>query len=184
MDIEFDGFRPRRRETPTSDRALRAVSAGLFAVTGIEAAVGVRRGDPQPMHGLRVAPSVIAPVAVAAHVVHALRPTRRSAGLARIADGLAFAAGTVGLAASALAAFDDDERRVLGLLARRRTRRVPSLAPLAFALTGLLGAVVAGSERKRMEERARLAAAERRARIVERLVPRRRGPRDRFTIRA
>lgn len=185
MEIEYDGFRPRRHAADVEPlRSLRAISAGLFIVTGIETAAGARRGDPQPTRGLRAVPTVIAPIAVAAHVVHALRPTPRSGRLALLTDGLAMAAGAAGLAASVLASVDDDrERRGMGLLPRRRSSRLPSLTPLAFALTGALGYVVASRERERAADVDRLAAAERRARIVERLVPRRRGKRDRFVIR-
>ncbi len=185
MELEYLGRR-RRRSPPeqVSIPALRAVSAALFAITGLETAAGSRRGDALPPHGLRVVPSILAPVAVSAHVVHALRPDHGSAGLARIADGLAIAAGAVGTVASVLSAFDDQEQQLLlGRLPRRRSGRLPSLAPVTFALAGVLGLIVARQERRHAEDLERIASAERRARIVERIVPRRRGHRDRFTIR-
>lgn len=179
MEIEYEGFRRRRPPQPVAFRVLRGLTAGLIAITGIETAAGTRRGAPVPSHGLRVVPTFIAPLAVSAHVVHGMRPTRRSASMARLTDGLTLAAGAAGALASVLAALEDAPPTRL----RPRARSLPSLAPLAFALAGAVGLAVGAYERRREEDVEQWEAVARRARIVERLVPRRRGPRDRFIIR-
>jgi hypothetical protein len=185
-DLEHTVSRHQDSESDdTALRLLRGVSAAIHAVTGLEAAAGARRGDLLPPGGMRAVPALVAPLSMSAHLVHALRPTQRSRALARAADVLAIAAGTVGIASSMLAALEDEDQRVmLGRLPRRAKDRLPSLAPLAFALGGVLGLLLDGEERRQAQQLARLERAERRARVVERLVPKRRGRMDRIVLHA
>jgi len=190
MGLRHDlGHTVSRHEEAGSDdtalRVLRGVTAAIHAATGIEAAAGARRGDLLPPGGLRAVPALVAPVSVSAHLVHALRPTERSRALARAADVLAIAAGAMGIASSMLAALEDEDHRVmLGRLPRRAKDRLPSFAPLAFALGGVLGLLLDAEERHRAQQQARLERAERRARVIERLVPRRKGRMDRVVLHA
>jgi hypothetical protein len=164
---------------------LRGVTAAIHAVTGMEAASGTRRGHLLPPGSLRIVPTVIAPISVAAHLVHAVRPTQRSRALARAADTLAITAGTVGIVASVLAALEDEDRRVIfGRMPRRPRQRLPSFAPLAYALGGLLGLLLDREERSRAQQLARLENAEKRARVIERIVPKRKGRMDRIVLHA
>jgi hypothetical protein len=161
--------------------ALHWMTAAIFLAAGAEAALGRRPGS--HTNGVRWAPLLAAPLAGAAHAARALHPSRTTRVAAQLLNGVAIGVGAVGLASSTLALFDDD----LDLPAddrfgpRRKplSQRVPSLAPLAFGAAGLLGVIL---DREEQSDGAAHAALERRARIVERLVPKRRGRVERIVV--
>lgn len=127
-------------------------------------------GSPGPERGaLSTAvgwlPAVLAPLAAAAHVKHAVDPTVPSATVTRVLNAAAVGAGVAGL--------------VDAFVTARRNRSVPSLSPLALASAGVLGLIVEREERDVRELRRRL---ERRAELMDRFVPRRRGRLDRIVV--
>ncbi len=155
---------------------LRILVGNLFLATGVNATLQHLRREPRPAEaappfGERPqqttryelpaaaawAPTLLAPLAGAAQVVEALRPSENSLLATRILNGVAVGFGLAGIAESIYSA-------------TRGTDRIP-LAPLLFGYTGLLGMLLEREENRVAEER---EALERRARIVERLVPRRR----------
>lgn len=177
---------PRRGDTPDTP-GLHWVVAGLLLATGAETAVSQRieagRRAAAPLRVLRWAPLLLAPLAGAAQVASALRPLPENRRAARVANGLAIAVA----AAAAAAGLAESIRPAPtplgweGRIARRRGRRAwhRLLAPLAFGAAGALGLLIDRHER---EEAERIARLERRARVVERLVPRRRARLDRVVI--
>jgi hypothetical protein len=112
------------------------------------------------------APTVMAPLTVAAHLANAFRPYDDLHRAMRVLDvaAVAAAAGIV----------------VAQLLTRSAGRRdgLPN-ASLTLASTGVLGLLLDRQARHAEAERARL---ERRASIVERLVPKRRSRLDRVVV--
>lgn len=165
---------------------LHWMAAGLFLATGAEAAAsrrltsemdGQRRS---PWRVLGLAPLVVAPLAGAAHGLEAARPARRSSRLVRVLDGVA-----VGVAVAAALA------GLFGVLAGRRDPRwyrrgrerrvsvLDAVAPLAVGATGALGLIL---EREAREAAARRRRLEHRARLLDRLVPRRRAKIDRIVV--
>jgi hypothetical protein len=158
---------------------LHMLVAGLFLASGAETALGERRGEFRDPDALRWAPLAAAPLAAAAHVVRAMAPGRATRVTSQIMNGVAVAVGAAGLAGSIVSAITSEP----GGLFRRRSRtvreRIPSFAPLAFGVTGVLGALL---ERREQEEAALLDRLEHRARIVERLTPRRRAKLDRIVV--
>jgi hypothetical protein len=157
---------------------LHMLVAGMYLASGIEAALGERRGDFRVDDDLRLAPLTVAPMAALAHAARAILPGRPSRIAAQIMNGVAVAVGAAGLAssvASALVTPDD----AFGPRRRRIRERIPALAPLAFGVTGLLGAVLDREERDETERHARL---ERRASIIQRLTRERRPRLDRVVV--
>jgi hypothetical protein len=77
-----------------------------------------------------------------------------------------------GIASSLYSAVQDDE-------AEDASAHIPSLAPLAFAAVGVLGMLLDREEEEIDEHR---EALERRARVVERLVPQRKAKLDRIVV--
>lgn len=127
-------------------------------------------GSPGPERGTLSSvvgwlPAVLAPLAAAAHVKHAVRPSEPSATATRVLNAAAVGAGVAGLLDS--------------FVASRRDRAVPSLSPLALASAGVLGLILEREERDALEARRRL---ERRADLMDRFVPRRRGRVDRIVV--
>jgi hypothetical protein len=159
--------------------ALHWLTAGVFLAAGIEAAVGRRRGNAPD--DVRWGPLVVAPLAGAAHAIRALVPGPASRAAAQVFDGVAVGVGAVGLASSTWAVLDDDTPDLQHFGPRRRplSKRIPSLAPLAFGAAGLLGMLLYREERAMDDEH---DALERRARVVERLVPRRRARIERIVV--
>lgn len=155
---------------------LHWMTAGLFAVAGLEAAAGERRGDYRAPGSLRWAPLIAGHAAAAAHVMRAAHPTRTSRIAAQVLDGIAIGVGTVGVASSLHSALRADRDPDSA-----RSARLPSAAPLAFCAVGLLALLLDDEETAYEEERARL---ERRARLMERLVPERKARVDRIVIHA
>lgn len=127
------------------------------------------------------APVALAPVAGTAHLVRALRPGRNSRRIARLVDGTAVGAGIGGALLGAYAA-RPGRRPPVGRSRRAGSqwRDGASLAPLSLGAVGLLGLALDREERRDAGEHARLA---RRARVVDRLVPRRRPRIDRLVVR-
>lgn len=159
---------------------LRMLAAELLVVTGVGATLDVlgraREAQRDRIPGTSVGrsetplaavwgPSLIAPLAAAAHLRQAGEPSRSAARASRFLDSAIVGLGLAELAGS-----------LTGLQSRRRT---PSLVPLALASAGLLGLAVSQRERQIEREHRDL---ERRAKVVERLVPRRRARFDRIVV--
>jgi hypothetical protein len=150
---------------------LHWMTAGLFLAVGAETALGERRGDQRVPNAFRWAPLLAAPLAGAAHAARALWPGPATRVLARVADGLALTVGTAGVASSLYSARRENETSA--------RQPVPSFAPLAFAALGVLGMML-DEEEEGVEEVQRSLA--RRARVVERLVPKRKARLDRIVV--
>jgi hypothetical protein len=180
----FGGGPPEEdNQPPTEFKALRVVAAQLLVLASVDVVLDslgrarrARPGPPYP-HGSpgpernvysvasTWAPTLVAPLAAAAQLNHALRPTPPAARATRVMNVAAIGVGVLGLIGS--------------VLDGRRDRRPPSLSPLALASTGVLGLVLDREERDAAEARRRL---ERRAAVVSRLVPRRRARVDRIVV--
>ncbi len=159
--------------------ALRLLAAEMLLVTGIGATMDVltraREAQKDRIPGLNMpsdlplaavwGPVLVAPVAAAAHVRLSRGSSPETERASRILD-----AAVIGLGLAEV---------VTSLFGRQARRRTPSLVPLALASAGLLGLVVTHREREAEREQERL---EKRARIVERLVPRRRARLDRIVV--
>lgn len=120
---------------------------------------------PSPSNAAAWVPAIIAPLAVAGHMATALQPDDDLHRAMRVLDVAAVAAGA-GLV-------------VAQLLTRGAGRNGLPNASLALASTGVLGLLLDRQAREAEAERARL---ERRASIVERLVPKRRPRLDRVVV--
>lgn len=168
--------------TPVGFKGLRLLSANLLLLTGIDAALdafgrdGGADGPPWP-HGsagpgwlapgtvAALAPSLLAPLAAAVQARHGAHPSPATTTATRVMSAAVIGAGVAALVGSITRA--------------RREGRTPSLTPLALASAGLLGLIVEREERLVAEERRQL---QRRAQIVQRLVPRRRAKVDRIVV--
>jgi hypothetical protein len=173
---------PRRAHEPDDERtfdALHWMVAGVFLAAGAEAAFGSRRGAGRD--DVRIAPLVAGTTAAAAHVARALLPHRAARTIAQLLNGVAIGVGAAGVVSSVLNVAQDDAREWRWSGPRRKPlfKRIPSLAPLTFGVAGGLGVLLDREERADAREHDRL---ERRARIVERLVPKRRARVDRIVI--
>lgn len=160
---------------------LHWMTAGLYLATGADAGVGHADEDPGAARFARWAPLLLAPLAGAAHIALALRPGPGTRAATRIANAVAVAVGAAGLASSVYGALRPDPTTrgwPEEVIAARRRR--PSLAPLAFAAAGVLGWLLEREELQHAREHRRL---ERRARILDRLLPRRRARADRVIVR-
>lgn len=154
-------------------RTLRLFLAELLLTAGVQASVEYlreRSADPGENStpaspraaaiasvALRVAPAVLGPLAAAAQANHALGPSDRSRNLTRILNGAVIGAGAAGLTAE--------------VLRSARGERPFSFAPLLFGYGGVLGVLLDHEESAVEEETEQLR---RRARLIERWVPRRR----------
>lgn len=154
---------------------LQLLAAQLLLVTGVGAALDGMRDRPHdhgfddagegPRVALTWAPAVLGPVAAIAHAAYAFAPTDRNRTATRILDIAVIGGGLLGLA---------------GALAAARDRRAaPSLTSLALASAGALGMLLDHSAADQAAERRRL---EKKAAVVERLVPRRRPKLDRIVV--
>jgi hypothetical protein len=153
---------------------LHWLTAGLFIAAGAETVFGKRRGDFREPEAVRWAPLVTAPLAGAAHAAHALWPSSTTRTLTNVVDGLAIGVGAAGLASSIYNARQDQK-----LEEGSWPDQVPSFAPLAFAAIGVLGMVLLEEEEDTAEVHEQLAS---RARIVERLVPKRKPKFDHIVV--
>lgn len=149
---------------------LRVIAAQLLLATAADLAFGAHGRTAEsagrtPAMALRV-PAAVAPLAATAHLAHMSSPSRQTSAVARALDTVVVAAGV----GSALA----------GLLVGGG-RRSPVLSTLALASAGVLGLIIDRHEKDDRAERTRL---ERRASVVERLVPRRRPRIDHVVVHA
>lgn len=164
--------------------ALRILAAQLLLATGAGVAMQRMQGSGDDLIGLDEeielsratrsrtslavwAPLVLAPLAAAAQLTHALRPSEGTRTATRVLN-----AAVVGVGAAEL---------VDSLLASRSGEQ-PSAAPWVFGSVGVLGWLLDRQEDEMREEREEREALERRAAIVERLVPRRRPKLDRIVV--
>jgi hypothetical protein len=159
--------------------SLRLLAAELLLVTGIGATLDVlsrsRSSQRDRIPGRASlgdaplaavwGPALVAPFAAASHLRQATGPSPRAARASRFLDTALIGLGVAEFASS-----------LTGFQLQKRT---PSLVPLALASAGLLGLVVARREREVERD---IHALERRAEIVERLVPRRRSRLDRIVV--
>jgi len=165
-------------ETMSLD-SLRVLAAELLLVTGVGATLDVLSRSRQSQRD-RIpgrahlgdaplaavwGPVIIAPLAAAAHIRQAAGPSERASRASRFLDTAVIGFGLAEFASS-----------ITGFQFQKRT---PSLVPLALASAGLLGLIVAQRERETERE---YRALERRAEIVERLVPKRRPRLDRIVV--
>lgn len=111
------------------------------------------------------APAVLGAVAAVAHAVHGFAPSERTRLATRTLDVAVVAGGLLGLAET--------------LAAARRDRELPDVGAVSLACAGLLGILIDRTDSRNEAERERL---ERRARVVDRLVPRRRARLDRIVV--
>jgi hypothetical protein len=165
--------------------SLHWLAAGLFLAAGTEAGLGERRGDTRADHAVRWGPLIAAPLAGGAHAARALFPGRATGIATRVLNGVAFVVGAAGVAGALHAA--RDEAAATGFEPRASLpRRLPSFAPLTFAIAGLVGVLIDREESiaadRRAELHEQLRQAHRRASIVERLVPRRKTRFDRIVL--
>lgn len=160
---------------------LQIATADLLLTTGVGSWLeGRRRGrsayaadalrigssrETLPTRPLTWAPALLGCAGAAAHLVNAFAPTSRTRLATRTFDTAAVAVG--------LLAFTDG----VAASASRRSR-LPT-APLSLATAGIIGLLLDRSHAEQVTERAQL---ERRARIVERLVPQRRTRFDRLVV--
>lgn len=177
------GQHARRKPATEGDaaRALQLTMADLLLTTGIgtwlesrrsgraaAAADSLRIGrwrEARPTRPLTWAPALLGCAGAAAHLVHALTPTARTRMAVRTFDTAAVAAGIL--------AFTD------GVASPDHRRSNLPVASLSLASAGLAGLFLDRAEIQDHAERARL---ERRARLVERLVPQRRPRFDRLVV--
>lgn len=173
-------------EAPHAELApLRFLAAQILLVTGIGATLELRERvrraseDARPYHpghlGMAMttvparpgtwAPALVAPLAALAHVVHGTRPSPSTDAATRVLDAATIGVGLLGFGAALLDG-------------RSRASALP-LAPVALASAGALGILLRRESNALAEERARL---ERRADLVERLVPKRRARLDRIVV--
>jgi hypothetical protein len=190
--------RPRPRHPVTHDDSLddedddiafsglHWLTAGLFLAAGTEAGLGERRGDYPAEDAVRWGPLIAAPIAGAAHAGRALFPGRASRFATQILNGLAVAVGAAGVAGAMYAALHTAPDRDGFEPRPSLPGRLPSLAPLTFALAGLTGVLLDREERLSKGQRDSLLdqirRARRRARLADRFLPRRRTRFDRVVL--
>ena len=174
---------PRRDENGEHDdfafTGLHVLVAGLYLASGAETALGERRGEFRDPDALRWAPLAAAPIAALAHAARAAAPGRATRVISQIMNGVAVAVGAAGLTSSIVSAIANEPRGLFRRRSRTVRERIPSFAPLAFGVTGVLGALL---DRKEQEEAELHDRLERRARIVERLTPKRKPKLDRIVV--
>lgn len=152
----------------------------LFTALGttMEALADIRAGGPSRQDdvfreeaegdaGMPVAwaPAVLGPLAAIAHVTVALRPSERNRTATRLLDVAVMGAGLAALAGA--------------LGSARRRGSLPSLTSVALASAGALGLLL---DRREREHQAEISRLEKRAALVDKLVPRRRPKLDRIVL--
>lgn len=162
--------------------ALQWMTAALFVAAGAEAVIRGRSGSPGRTDPLAYAPLVAAPLAGAIHTARALTSAPEARLVAQIVDGLAAGVAVAAIGRVAYDAFG----RSRGAsdpgawpAARSAHRLAAAVAPLTFGATAALGLLLEHEEDRERRERERLR---RRASVVERLVPRRRGRVDHIVV--
>lgn len=175
-----------RRKSDSSPNAsltgLHWLAAGLFLATGAQALRPL--GAARPTRGverLRRLPLALAPIAGAANAALAMRPRQSTRNAALVVNGVAIGIAAVGIAGTALGALVPERRGAPWHGARRPIRSgfVDLAAPIAFGATGLLGLLL---EREVRHARARDERLQRKARVLDRIVPRRRARVDRVVV--
>lgn len=111
------------------------------------------------------APLLIGPMAALAQVAHGLRPSPSTAAATRVLGAASIGAGLAGFADA--------------LASSRTSPGAPPLGPIALASAGVLSLALDREEQRLEQDRARL---QRRASVVQRLVPRRRARLDRIVV--
>lgn len=191
-----NGPRPKRKRTDAEverieddDVVFESVhwlTAGLFLAAGTEAGLGERRGDDRPADAVRWGPLIAAPLAGGAHAARALFPGEASRVAAQVLNGIAVVVGAAGVANAVYGALREEPGDRAFETRTRARERVPSLAPLTFALAGLLGVLLDRDERTAAEERSELREelrrTRRRARVLDRIVPERKPRFDRVVL--
>jgi hypothetical protein len=126
-----------------------------------------RDGQPAARAGLpaALAPALVGPLAAAAHMTYAFTPSERNRTATRVLDAAAVGAGFAALVAA--------------LAIARREAAPPSVSAVALASAGALGILLDRNDREHSAELGRL---EKRASVVERLVPKRRTRIDRIVV--
>ncbi len=146
---------------------LRAAAAQLLIATAAEVVLerfgSVQHPDRRTSHPLDLAPLLVAPLAAAAQLEHARSPREATARALKLLNTTSIVLGGVLVAIDLL----DDPRAA--------TRA----APLTLASAGLLGLVIDAEEAKLTRKHQDLV---RRARVVERLVPKRKPRLDRIVV--
>lgn len=147
---------------------LWTAASQLLLATGaaatLEQLASRQGGEETAPDGLTWAPLLLGPLAAAAHLEHARRPTERTRVAVRFLTGASIGVGTLLFAVDSIVNREHLPRRA---------------GSLAFASAGLLGLLL---ERQQREVEAAEQALEQRARIVERLVPRRKAKLDRIVV--
>lgn len=149
---------------------LWAAAAQLLLATGAGAtleqlaAAATESGDSPAPRGLAWAPALVSALAATASLEHARHPTDRSETAVRFLTSASIGFGAALFVYDAIANRDHPPRRI---------------APLAFASAGAL-ALLLDREEREIEETERVL--ERRARVVERLVPKRKPKLDRVVV--
>lgn len=183
--------RTREPELETEDddvvfESVHWLAAGLFLAAGTEAGLGERKGEDRPLDAIRWGPLLAAPLAGGAHAARALFPSRTTRIVAQVLNGIAVVVGAAGVASAVHSAINAEPGSRAFEKRSRARERLPSLAPLTFALAGLLGALVDRDERTAAEERdellEELRRTRRRARVLDRLVPERKPRFDRVVL--
>lgn len=155
---------------------LQLLAAHLLLVTGIGTALDGRRtasedGDHDVAGRVPLAltwtPAVLGPVAGIAHAAYAFSPTSRNRAATRVLDLAVIGGGLLALGCA--------------LAEAREHGSPPALSALSLTSAGGLGMLLERGAAERAAERWRL---ERRASVVERLVPRRRARLDRIVLHA
>lgn len=164
---------------PAALSSIRMLAAELLVVTGVGVTLDVltrsreAQRDRIPgragLSGTPLAavwgPALVAPLAAAAHVRQATTPGPAASRATRVLDSAVIGMGLAEL----LTSFSGTQR----------SDRRPSLAPLAFASVGFLGHLLTRRELEIEKENSEL---QRRNKVVERLVPRRKPRFDRIVV--
>jgi hypothetical protein len=166
--------------------SLHWLTAGLFLAAGTEAGLGERRGDYRAEDAVRWGPLIAAPLAGGAHAARALFPGTATRIAAQVLNGVAVVVGAAGVAGAVYGALRDEPTDRAFHSRTRMPQRLPSFAPLTFAIAGLLGVLLDRDEREAAEEREALLddlrRTRRRARLIGRLVPERKSRLDRIVL--
>jgi hypothetical protein len=161
--------------------SLQWMTAGIFLVAGADAVLRERKSQGRVTELVRWAPLLAAPLAGAAHAARALSPNRKTRVAAQVLDGLAMGVAAAGVGRVLYEAATDGAAGGPWTSGPRHRARALSrtVAPLTFGATGVLGLIL---DREERDEEAELRRLRRRARVVERLVPKRRPRLDHIVV--
>lgn len=157
---------PAAPEPEPSFAGLRVLTAQLLLATAAGTALDARAASTEETpRAATWAPLLLGPLAAAAHLAHAFRPSSATTAATRVVDATVIGLGVAELTVS--------------LLTGRRQSQPPSLAGVALGAAGVLGILLRREEQRVAAEREEL---ERRAAVVERWVPQRRAKLDRVVV--